>query len=45
MTSTRRRLIALTVLAGGTLFASSCNLTEQIINTITLALRIVEVWV
>ena len=45
MKSTRRRLIALTVLAGGSLFAGGCGIAEQVINTILYAFNIVDVWV
>ncbi len=45
MKSTQRRFMALALLASGTLFASSCSLTEQIVNTILFALQIADVWV
>ena len=45
MNSTKRRFVALSVLASGTLLASSCSLAEQIVDTIRYALGIVDVWV
>ena len=40
-----RRLIALTALASGTLLASSCAVSDAVIQTIRLAFGIVDVWV
>ena len=40
-----RRLLALTLLSSGTLFATGCSTAEAIITTIRLALNIVDVWV
>jgi hypothetical protein len=45
MTSRRRRIIGLLALSSGTVFASGCDVADQVLATIELALRIVDVWV
>ena len=45
MVSRRRRLAVLLALSGGTLLASGCDVADQILSTIGLAFRIVDVWV
>ena len=45
MTPRRRRIIGLLALSSGTVFASGCDVADQILATIEFAFRIVDVWV
>jgi hypothetical protein len=45
MVSRRHRLTALLVLSSGMLLAGGCDVADQILSTIGLAFRIVDVWV
>jgi hypothetical protein len=40
-----RRLMVLSALAGGLLLAQSCSVADAVVETIRLALSIVNVWV